>query len=53
VANKPIRGAEKIVETDTEANLLYDFVGIFGVYVVFDSFTTRLLEVVGSDLDEI
>lgn len=43
----------EVIETDAKANLLDDLIGILGVDVVLDGLHALLVEVLGSDLDQI
>ena len=53
MSDQTFRCKEQIVETDTEADLLDDFVGVFGVDVVFNGLCGWLVEVFWFDLHKI
>lgn len=53
MANQAFRGRQKIIETDTETNLLDDFVGIFGIDVVFNGLGSVFAEIFWDDLDKV
>ncbi len=51
MTNEPFRCREQVVETDTKADLLDHFVGVFGVDVVFYGLRGVFVEVFRDDLD--
>lgn len=53
MTDEPVGGRENIVQTDAEADLLDDFVGVLEVDVVFDGYLGVLVEVFGFDLDQV
>ena len=53
MSNKPFGCGEQVVEADTKANLLDDFVGVFGVDVVFYCLACFFVEVFWMDLDKV
>jgi len=50
MTDQSFRGREKVVETDTQTNLLDYFVGIFGIDVIFNSLSSTFSTVCWSDL---
>lgn len=53
MADEALGGPGEVVETNAEANLLNDLVGILGINVVLDGLDTLLVEVLWGDLDQI
>lgn len=53
MADQAIRRLQQVVETNTQANLLNDLVGVLLVDIIFNCHGTELGEVFGRDLDQI
>lgn len=45
IPNQAVRRGQQVVQTDAQANLLDDFVGVLGVDVVLDHLRVALLEI--------
>lgn len=53
VTDESFRSRQQVIETDTQSNLLDDFVGVFCVDVVFYGKSSIFLKVLWDDLDQV
>lgn len=53
MSNQPFRGRQQVIKTDTETDLLDDFVGILGIDVVFNGLGGIFVEIFWDNLDKV